>query len=90
MQVVKVTSAEFIKNYGQLADKALIEPVTITRNGHERLVLLSAEEYHRLKHRDRQVYEAHEVPDHLAEAIAASEPPPESEDVERQLTKHAR
>lgn len=41
---MKVTTAEFIKNYGRLADKALSEPVTITKNGHDRLVVLAAEE----------------------------------------------
>jgi hypothetical protein len=52
---MKVTSADFIKNYGTLADKALIEPVTITKNGRDRLVMLSADEYARLKRRDRRV-----------------------------------
>ncbi len=85
MRDMKVTSAEFIKNYGQLADKALTEPVTITRNGHERLVLLSVDEYARLKRRDRQVLRAGEMPNELVDAIAATEPPPESEAVEREL-----
>ncbi|MBM3654768.1 MAG: type II toxin-antitoxin system Phd/YefM family antitoxin, partial [Alphaproteobacteria bacterium] len=46
---MKVSTAEFIKNYGTLADKALSEPVTITKNGRDRLVMISAEEYSRLK-----------------------------------------
>jgi hypothetical protein len=29
---MKVSTADFIKNYGTLADKALTEPVTITKN----------------------------------------------------------
>jgi PHD/YefM family antitoxin component YafN of YafNO toxin-antitoxin module len=52
---MKVSTAEFIKNYGSLADKALTEPVTITKNGRDRLVMISAEEYLRLKRRDRRV-----------------------------------
>jgi len=55
MQNMRISSAEFIKNYGSHADRALTEAVTITRNGRDRLVLLSAEEYDRLKQRDRQV-----------------------------------
>lgn len=51
---MKVSSAEFIKNYGTLADKALQEPVTITRNGRDRLVLISSEEYDRLRTTDRR------------------------------------
>ena len=46
---MRVTTADFTKNYGSLADKALIEPVTITKNGRDRLVVLSAGEYERLK-----------------------------------------
>jgi prevent-host-death family protein len=52
---MKVSTAEFIKNYGMLADKALSEPVTITKNGRDRLVMISAEEYSRLERRDRRV-----------------------------------
>ncbi len=52
---MRVSSAEFVKRYGALTDKALSEAVTITRNGRDRLVVLSAEEYARLKRRDRRV-----------------------------------
>jgi prevent-host-death family protein len=48
-----VTSAEFQRNFGLYQDKALAEPVVITKNGRERLVLVSVEEYRRLKRRDR-------------------------------------
>jgi len=75
---MKVSSAEFIKNYGQLADKALTEPITITRNGHERLVLLSVDEYARLKRRDRRVYRVGEIPDDLIDAISQAEAPAEA------------
>src|ERR1035437_6855921 len=49
-----VTSAEFQRNLGLYQDKALAEPVIITKNGRERLVLVSVEEYYRLKGRDRR------------------------------------
>ena len=32
-----------------------MQPVAVTRNGRERTVMISVEEYHRLKRRDRQV-----------------------------------
>ena len=87
---MKVTAAEVGKNFGQFADKALVEPVTITKYGREHLVLLSAEEYARLKRRDRQVYRAHEVPDDLLAALETTEPPAEAEAVERELAAKAR
>jgi PHD/YefM family antitoxin component YafN of YafNO toxin-antitoxin module len=52
---MKVTMAGFMKNYGTLAGNALTEPVTITKNGRDRLVVLSADEYERHKRRDRRV-----------------------------------
>ena len=74
----RVSTAEFIKNFGQLADRALTEPVTITKNGRDRLVVLSVEEYQRLKRRDRQVFRTHELPDEIVAAIAATEAPSEA------------
>ncbi len=48
----------------------MVEPVTITCNGRERLVMMSVEEYRRLKRRDRQVMT---LDDFTAEDIAALE-----------------
>lgn len=47
--MTRVSTAEFIKNYGTLADKALREPVTITKNGKDRLVLVAAEEFEHMR-----------------------------------------
>ena len=58
---MRVTAAEFIKRYGSLADRALNEPLTITKNGRDRLVLLSVDEYARLKRRDRRALVAEEL-----------------------------
>ncbi|MCV3767554.1 type II toxin-antitoxin system Phd/YefM family antitoxin [Rhizobium sp. TRM95796] len=51
---MKVSSADLVENFGAISDKALVEPVTITADGQERLVLLSSAEYDRLKRRDRR------------------------------------
>lgn len=72
---MRVSTAEFIKGYGSLADRALTEPVTITKNGRDRLVLLSAEEYARLARRDRQVLRVEELTDAEVELIAKAEVP---------------
>ena len=53
--MITVSSVEFQRNFGRYQDVALTEPVAVTRNGRDRLVLLSVDEYHRLKQRDRQV-----------------------------------
>jgi PHD/YefM family antitoxin component YafN of YafNO toxin-antitoxin module len=74
---MRVSSAEFLKSYGTLADKALSEPVTITRNGRDRLVLLSIEEYERLKRRDRRVYAVEEMTPEQVAALQKAEVPAE-------------
>ena len=73
---MRVTTAEFIKGYGALADKALTEPVTITKNGRDRLVVMSADEYARLKRRDRRAILPEELTAEDITAVAASEMDP--------------
>lgn len=53
--MLKVPAGEFQRHIGRYQDLALTRPVAVTRNGRERTVMISAEEYHRLKRRDRRV-----------------------------------
>jgi prevent-host-death family protein len=46
--MIKVLAAEFQRNIDRYLDMALVQPVTVTRNGRERTVMISVEEYHRL------------------------------------------
>jgi prevent-host-death family protein len=80
-----VTSAEFQRNLGRYQDKALTEPVTITKNGRERLVLLSVEEYHRLKRRDRRVFTIDNVSDAQVAAVEAAQVPAGNEHLDVEL-----
>jgi len=70
-----VSSGEFLKAYGRITEAALKEPVTITSHGRERLVLLSAEEYHRLRRRDRAALYPWELSEDDLRALEAAEPP---------------
>jgi prevent-host-death family protein len=75
---MKVSSAEFQKKFDSLSDQALTEPLTtITRNGRDELVLLSVEEYERLKRRDRRVVLLEDFTDEEMELIAEAEVPAE-------------
>lgn len=47
--MVTVTSTEFQQNVGKYNDLAMREPVVITKQNREALVLLSVEDYKRLK-----------------------------------------
>ncbi len=82
---MRVTTADFIKHYGRLADRALSEPLTITKNGHDRLVVLSAAEYERLKRRDRRVMSAGELSDPEIALIAQAEVPAEQAHLDEEL-----
>ena len=82
---MRVTTADFIKNYGSLADKALLEPITIPKNGRDRLVVLSAGEYERLKRRDRIVIRAGELTKEEIVQIAQAEVPAEHADLDEEL-----
>lgn len=82
---MRVSSADFLKNYGQLTDKALSEPVTITRNGRDRLVVMSVDEYERLKRRDRRVLGLEEFTEDEIALIARSEVPAEHAGLDAEL-----
>lgn len=78
MTMITITSAEFQRNIGRYQDMALTEPVAITRNGRERIVVLSADEYRRLKRRDREVLGLEDFTEADLEAIRRAEPPAEA------------
>jgi prevent-host-death family protein len=82
---MRVTTADFIKHYGSLADRALAEPVTITKNGRDRLVVLSVEEYQRLKRRDRRVVAAGNLTEEEVTLIAMAEVPAEYAHLDEEL-----
>jgi PHD/YefM family antitoxin component YafN of YafNO toxin-antitoxin module len=75
---ITVSSAEFLKAYGRLSEAALREPVSITSHGRERLVLLSADEYRRLKLNDRAALYPWELGDDELRALEVAEPPAEA------------
>jgi len=76
--MITISSVEFQRNFGRYQDVALTEPVAITRNGRERVVVLSVDEYQRLKRRDRQVLGLEDLTEADLQAIRAAEPPSEA------------
>jgi prevent-host-death family protein len=59
----RATSAEIVRQFARYSDVALSEPVIVTRNGRPRHVLLSMDEYERLKRRDQMAFSAAETPE---------------------------
>ncbi len=82
---MKVSTAELVRNFGPLSDKALTEPLTITKNGRDRLVLLSVEEYERLKRPGRVAIRAGALTEEERAAIAAAEVPAEYAALDEEL-----
>jgi prevent-host-death family protein len=68
---VTVSAAEFHRNVGKYQNIALTRPVTLTKSGRERIVLLSTDEYSRLKRRDRRALSKEELSEQLLEGISS-------------------
>ncbi len=67
-----VTSAgELVREFSHYSDVALAKPVVVTKNGRPRNVLISVEEYERLKLRDQQAFRAADTPDRFLADIEA-------------------
>jgi len=86
MTNVTVTSGDFLKSYGRIVETALREPVSITSHGRERLVLLAADEYRRLKAQDRKPVYPWELSDDALGALEASEPPDGAAEFDQEVT----
>ena len=66
-----ITTGEFVRKFSQYNYPTLADPVVVTKNGRPRNVLISIEEYKRLKQRDQQAFLAADTPDHFLSAIEA-------------------
>lgn len=82
---VVVSAAEFQRNIGKYQDIALTKPVAITKNGRERTVLLSAEEYARLRRRDRRVLAAEELSEQQIDAVRKARVPEHFAELDKEL-----
>ena len=82
---MRVSTADFIKNFGAISDQALAEPVRITKHGRDRLVVVSAAEYDRLKRADRRVVLAQDLTDEELDLIGKATVSPEFDHLDLEL-----
>jgi prevent-host-death family protein len=80
-----VSATEFQKNFAKYQDAALMQPVTVTHGGRERIVILSAETYHHMQRYTREVLPVLALSDADLADIAAAEPPAENAHLDREL-----
>ena len=76
-KTTSVSAAELEKRFEYYQHKAANEPILIVRNGRPETVLLSYEEFVRL--RGRQAYSIDDLPAHLVTAILDAKVPDELE-----------
>jgi prevent-host-death family protein len=74
MDMIRMSEADLPQG---LADAARREPVTLTKDGRDDLVVLSAEEYARLQRRTRRVGLAEDLPEEWIEAVRNAKVPDE-------------
>jgi PHD/YefM family antitoxin component YafN of YafNO toxin-antitoxin module len=60
---ITASAGEVVRQFSHYSDLALAKPVVVTKNGRPRNVLLSVEEYERLKSRDQQAFIAADTPE---------------------------
>jgi prevent-host-death family protein len=71
-QTVVASAAELVRSFSHFSDVALARPVVVTKNGRPRNILISVEEYERLKRRDQLAFRAAETPDRFLGNIEAT------------------
>ena len=84
---VRVPAGEFQRHIGRYQDMALTQPIAVTRNGRERTVMISADEYYRLKRRDRQVLSLADFTEADIAALEAARAPESSKEFNHELTQ---
>ena len=84
--MIKVPAAEFQRNIGRYQDLALTEPIAVTRNGRERTVMISIDEYRRLKRRDRRVMLLDDFTDADIAALEAARAPDSTKAFDGEVT----
>jgi prevent-host-death family protein len=85
MPTVTLSASEFQDRVGEALDRSLSQPVLITKHGRPRNVVLSYDEYERLRARDRRAVRAEDLTDEDIAAIEASAMAPGYEHLDAEL-----
>jgi PHD/YefM family antitoxin component YafN of YafNO toxin-antitoxin module len=66
---ITTSAGDLVRQFSHYSDLALAQPVVVTKNGRPRNVLISVEEYERLKSRDQQAFLAVDTPEEFVADI---------------------
>lgn len=70
----EITAQEFQRNFAEAQDTALVEPLTVTRHGKPRLVVMSVEAFRELRRAGRRTGLVTGMADDMFAAVMKSEP----------------
>jgi PHD/YefM family antitoxin component YafN of YafNO toxin-antitoxin module len=76
--LLTVSAKDVAGKFGYYTDEAMLRPVGIQRHGTTRVVMISLNEYERLRRRDRQVILTKDLDDETLDAIFNAEAGPRS------------
>lgn len=76
--MITVKGSDLAKSFGRYAQLAQREIVRVTSYGRPQVVILSPQEYERLRRQDRQALYTSELPEDLRQAIEVAEPSAEA------------
>lgn len=65
----RFSSYDLQRNVAKVQEAALKEPVSVSYHGRDRLVILSIDEFERLKRRDKQVIDMRDLPGEFLKAM---------------------
>ena len=85
MATITLSASEFQDRVGEALDRSLSQPVLITKHGRPRNVVLSYDEYERLRARDRRAVRAEDLTDEDIAALEASQIWPGYEHLDAEL-----
>jgi len=80
--MVEISSAEASRNFSQYREKAEQEPVIVLHYNKPSVVIISAQEFERLKRRDKKVLATEDMPDWLAELVISGKMDPRHDDLD--------
>jgi prevent-host-death family protein len=77
--VLTVPAAQVSRNFGRYQDEALRRPVEVTSNGRSKVVIISSDEYARLKSLDVETFQTRDLGAEFLALLMNTEPPEEAE-----------
>jgi len=81
----QVNATDFQRNFAEYQDSALVEPLAITKHDRPRLVMMSYEDYHRLRRGIRKALHVTELSDEDMRAIMDAKVPSEYDHLNDEL-----